>query len=756
MRLFQTTRSKIILFLSAGLAATFWFSLPSPLFRTPTSTVIDDSGGRLLSAVLASDEQWRFPAPDTVAGKFRQSIIYFEDEYFYWHPGINPVSMLRAAWQNISDRSIVSGGSTLSMQVIRLSRPPSSRGVLTKLKEMILALRLELSYSKNEILTLYATHAPFGGNVLGLEAAAWRYYGRPAGSLSWGETAALAVLPNAPSLVYPGKNETIYRAKRNRLLDKLHDKGIIDETTCSLAKDEPLPARPRELPRLAPHLLTKLQKEASAGSRIQTTIDRQLQLNSLSIVQKYHTAFSGNHIHNIAVVILDTRSGALLTYIGNPGETGQASFVDNASSLRSPGSLLKPFLYAAMLQEGLLLPSSLVSDIPTRYGSYKPDNFEKSFTGAVPAGEALARSLNIPAVRELHEYGIVRFHSLLKQLGYTALSKPAEHYGLSLILGGSEITLTAITALYAEIGRAVLNAKGSMTTTSPIDPAAWWCTLEALSSVNRPHSEMGWEYFSSSGKTAWKTGTSVGSRDAWSIGVTPAYTIGVWVGNSSGEGRPGLTGISHAAPLMFELFKSLTTGGWFERPMQNIIQLKVCKKSGFRAGPQCEATDAWVPANGVKAAQCPYHRKIFTDASGNFRVNANCYPVSQLKSVAWFVLPPAQEYYYRQLHPDYRSLPPIKEGCETTSESPMDLLIPDNNSALFIPRGIDGQEGQLIFEAVHRQPQTRIFWHIDEQYLGETRGQHKMEYLPTPGDHVVVIQDEQGNILKRRFTVLKP
>ncbi len=756
----------------------FIFSLPRPLFNSPYSTVVQDENGHFLSARIADDFQWRFPETDTVPYKFQQAIIAFEDGYFYKHPGVNPVSLFRAIRQNIQKRRVVSGGSTLTMQVIRLSLNHQDRNIFAKLHEMLLAVRLEIGYSKDEILGLYASHAPFGGNVVGLNAAAWRYYGRSADRLSWGETTALAVLPNAPALIFPGKNHQIYLKKRNRLLDKLHNESIIDQTTCDLAKAEPLPDKPKALPQLAPHLLNKLVNDGYSGKVIRSTLNTDIQNFTTAIARRYVHYYAGNYIQNMAIVVLETKTGDVKAYVGNVDIDGlkNAPYVDNAIANRSSGSILKPFLYAAMLDAGELLPSSLVSDIPTHFGAYAPENFEKNYQGMVPAGQALAHSLNVPAVRELDQFGVIRFHHVLQQIGFTAINKTPDYYGLSLILGGAEVNLLETTAIYAGMGRSLMTylsegkyydddfkpatlvlEKKELTrkAVSPkIGAGALWYTLEALTTVNRPWGEIGWEFYASTHRIGWKTGTSIGSRDAWAVGVTPEYTVGVWVGNSSGEGRPGLTGVTHAAPVMFEVFKRLKPTTWFRQPKQDMQKIAVCSLSGFRASENCDSVEMWVPKNGVKVKMCPFHNSVFLDSTGRYRVSAQCYPVSQMQIRPWFILPPAQEYFYRQNHPEYNLLPPVLPGCEVTEEQVMDILVPDNNTAVYIPKGIDGESGMLVFEAVHRRANATIFWHIDNEFIAETHGIHKIEVTPAVGKHVLLIEDEEGHVIKRKFKVL--
>jgi len=756
----------------------FLFSLPRPLFQAPYTTVIEDSGGNFLSARIAPDHQWRFPESDSVPYKFRESVRCFEDEYFYYHPGVNPVSTVRALWQNIRKGRVVSGGSTITMQVIRLSLNHQSRNIFVKFYEMILALRLELGYSKKHILNLYASHAPFGSNVVGLEAASWRYFGRPAARLSWGETAALAVLPNAPALIFPGKNHYLYLKKRNRLLDKLRSLSIIDATTCELAKAEPLPDKPRPLPHYAPHLLDKAIVDGHGGEKIRSSLNSVLQQTVTAMAKKYVRYYAANYIQNIAVIVTDTRTGEIRAYVGNAEVKGlnNAPYVDNAVAPRSSGSILKPFLYAAMLNDGELLPNSLVSDIPTHFGNYAPENFEKTYMGAVPADEALAHSLNVPAVRELDQYGVVRLYNVLQGLGFTTINKTPEYYGLSLILGGAEVSLWETVSAYASMGRSLLsypsneyqyladdyrpitylprrNGDVHRVKSQKFDAASLWFTFEALSTVNRPWGEIGWEYFASTHKIGWKTGTSFGSRDAWAVGVTPQYTVGVWVGNSTGEGRPGLTGVTHAAPVMFEVFKVLNIDEWFDKPLQDMVKVGVCRQSGFRSTDNCNEEQRWIPKKGVKVKACPYHTRVFLDSAAMYRVNGDCYPVSKMKIAPWFVLPPSQEYFYRQYHPEYVMLPPFLPGCTPRSETVMDILVPDNNTAIFIPKGLNGEPGMIIFEAVHRKPDAELFWHIDNEFVTKTKGIHKIEVAPTVGSHVLTVEDNEGNIVRRKFKI---
>ena len=457
---------KILFIILLVLFTWFYFCLPSRLFNTPVSFVIEDKDGNLLNASIAPDGQWRFPYDENVPDKFIKCITAFEDKRFYSHPGLDVLAFSRAALENFKTNRVVQGGSTLTMQVIRLSRHQTKRTLWEKLIESIQSVRLECSYSKNEIMALYASQAPFGSNVVGLDAASWRYFGRSPEKLSWGEMASLAVLPNAPALVHPGKNRDVLLKKRNTLLDKLLTDGTIDGAACHLSKLEPLPGEPLPLPQIAPHLLQRFREERNKNEnvpfKIQTTVDISLQKNVTGILASHQNVLRGNGVNNACALVLDVETGNVLAYVGNIYDTKNPeleSDVDVIKAPRSPGSTLKPILYAAMLSDGMILPNSIIPDIPTQIGGYAPQNFDLGYDGAVPASIALSRSLNIPAVKLLQQYKYQRFYDVLKQLGITTLNRSADNYGLSLILGGSEVSMWDLAAIYAGMARTLNHQK---------------------------------------------------------------------------------------------------------------------------------------------------------------------------------------------------------------------------------------------------------------------------------------------------------
>ncbi|MDZ4823289.1 MAG: penicillin-binding protein 1C [Flavobacteriales bacterium] len=784
---------KILWLVSIGSFVFFLFCLPRTLFHKPTSTVLYSNNGKLLSAIIAQDGQWRFPHNDSVPEKFKAALLVFEDKNFQHHNGVYMPSVLRAVKQNISGNEVVSGASTLSMQVVRLSRNNPPRTMKEKVLEMIRAMRLEWRYSKDEIFSFYASNAPFGGNVVGLDAAAWRYFGRQPDQLSWAEAATLAVLPNAPSLIFPGKNQEKLMQKRNRLLQLLSKEGFFDEETLELSYLEPLPQKPFPLPRHASHLLTTCIKQNGKGARYHTTIDLPLQERVTESIQRHMAQQSANAVHNAAVLVVEVRTGNVLAYVGNTTDpkNQHANMVDCIPAARSTGSILKPFLYAAMLDDGMMLPNTLVPDIPVQFEGFSPKNNAETFDGAVPASRALSRSLNVPAVLMLRDYGYPRFFHMLQQLGFSQMNESADHYGLSLILGGAEASLWDITHSYAALARTLNNyhqtngnypennfelqsylsilpqaelreeedvmvSVSNHNKSNILSASSTWCTLRALLEVNRPETELGWEAYSSARPIAWKTGTSFGNRDAWAVGTTPEYVVGVWVGNADGVGRPELTGISSAAPLLFDVFDLLPARTWFHPPYDELEEIPVCHQSGMRVGPYCETVDSvYVQKAGLRTAPCTHHQLIHCNANCTERLNMNCATPDEMVNHSWFVLPPVQEYYYTMRHPEYLELPPFAPGCMPSEASPIGLIYPRSDARIYIPKNMEGNFERSVLEATHRDADATLFWHLDDVYLGETKTIHHLEIFPTAGKHKLTIVDQNGESLTQGIEFLE-
>ena len=755
---------KVILCILAFLVTGYIFCLPRHLFHVPYSTVVTDRNEELLGARIASDGQWRFPPRNTTPEKIKECLITFEDKHFYHHWGVNPFAIGRAFYQNVKNKRIVSGGSTLTMQTIRLARN-ESRTFREKLIEMIWATRLEFRASKEEILSMYISHAPFGGNVVGLDAAAWRYFGHSADDLSWAESAMLAVLPNAPAMIHLSKGRKTLLDKRNRLLKQLLEKKTIDSSTYELAISEPLPDEPHPLPQIAPYLVSRFYQERN-GEYSRSTINKGIQTQIEDLAERWSNEFRRSDIRNLAILVIDIPSNQVVAYCGNVhfDQKQGGNQVDVIQAPRSTGSILKPFLYYAMLQEGSLLPDMLLPDVPVNINGFTPQNFSMQFEGAVPASEALARSLNIPAVTMLQRYGVPKFHSFLQQIGLKTINRSSFHYGLSLILGGAEATLWDVTNAYAMMGRSLLQlpqrscslllpTSRITESTDPFQPGAVWQTFDALKEVNRPE-EIDWKSIPSMQTIAWKTGTSYGFRDAWAVGVTPRYAVGVWVGNATGEGKPGLVGAQTAGPVLFDIFNLLPASSWFTRPAGIFVEAEVCRKSGHLKGRFCDETDTLLvlPA-GLRTEACPYHHLVTLSADESQRIYENCANTEPTLRKSWFTLPPVWEWYYKQHHPEYKPLPPFKAGCGEDTFQPMQFIYPPMNARIKLPKQLDGSKGFLTVELAHSNPNATIFWHLDETYQAQTQDFHKISLQPAAGKHSLTAVDGEGNTISTTFFV---
>lgn len=738
--------------LSAGALLTLWwyFSIPSTLFQVPYATVTESADGRLLGARIANDGQWRFPPLDSVPHRFKACIIAFEDEGFAWHPGVDPTAIARAIRQNITAGEVVSGGSTISMQVIRLSRNNPNRTYFEKITEMLRATRLEAEYTKDEILAMYASHAPFGGNVVGLEAASWRYYQRPPHLLSWAECASLAVLPNDPSEVRPDRNRDRYLEKRNFLLDKLLEEGKIDSTTYRLSIREGLPAEPYALPDLTHHL-TERQNRERRGTRIKTAVDYNLQILVQQLIDAQASKWRPNEVHNSAALVMELSTGRLVSYVGNTVNPASDAFeVDMLNRPRNTGSILKPFLYAEAMRQGRITSQSLIVDIPTRIGDFTPANFDESYRGAVTVTEALQQSLNIPAVRLLRDMSLPSFVSHLQSLGIEDLNRSADYYGLSLILGGSEVRPLQMATAYRNWilnerqNDSVYNVWNERNANPYNDAGGSWYThevLEIMEGLNRPER---WKRFGaySNRRIAWKTGTSFGFRDAWTVGTDGQWLVVVWTGNASNEGRPGVIGTETSSPLLFEIMTHLPEGEFSDRPVA-FQEVKICSKSGYKAQLHCSSTHTTqLPISEIQ--RCEFCERIYINDAGE-RVTPNC-STTPARDTTWMILPPAMAWYAQSSGEDYTPAPDWAASCAGESTLQVQWIYPDQNGEVVeLTRDFDGELGPVILEAGHHSSDARIYWSVDGEYMGETRTDHKLSVFLRPGTHQLTITDEHGN-----------
>jgi len=745
----------------ASLIIYFIIPLPNPFFNSDYSLVIKDEKGIVLRVFLNEDEQWFLPPEDsiTIPEKLKKAVITYEDQYFYWHPGVNPVSLARAIYQNISERRIVSGASTISMQVARI-RNGKERSYGQKIREMFQALKINLYYSKDEILNLYLNHAPYGGNIIGYRTASKRYFDKEPRELSWGEATTLAVLPNAPGLVSPSANKKLLQVKRNQLLKKLLIKNVIDLETYNLAIIEPLPEKEYRFKVVAPHLAQQIKNNFPSEKIITTTIDFKLQEYLEQVVKQYVAFQRRLGVKNGAILVVETKTGKVKAYVGSQGffDFEGLGQVDGVMASRSSGSLLKPFLYALSIDEGIIIPQTLLKDVPSYFDAFSPNNADEKFNGIVTAKEALIRSLNVPAVRLLNTYGVYQFYSFLQNAGISTLFRSAEDYGLPLIIGGAEIKAWDISMLF----RGLAN-RGSFSpnyflssdsirinekTPQLISPGSCYLTLEMLNELKRPGAEYYWDQYQNQRPIAWKTGTSYGHKDAWAVGVSPQWTIAVWIGNFDGEGNKNLSGPGSAGPLLFDIFNLLPVDPnqkWFEKVEMDFKEVTICKETGFLAGDYCDEKElVKVPIYMNPLRLCPFHQNIFLDENENYAVCSYCWK-SGYHEKHFLVYPADVVHYLRQRGQIIEKIPEHNPLCNKRSGiNPLEFLYPTDSALIQIPRDFDGQYQKIISKIAHQSPEKNVFWYLDDFYLGSTKENHSKAIELRKGWHEIMVIDEDG------------
>ncbi|MFP4384124.1 MAG: penicillin-binding protein 1C [Spirochaetia bacterium] len=742
--------------------------LPPGPFPEDYSLVVQSRDGQVLRVYLNSEEQWILPPREQnmIPEKLITCVTRFEDRYFYRHPGVNPGAIVRAIYQNLTSGERISGASTITMQITRLIKP-KRRTVPNKLLEMLQALKIELLYTKNEIMALYMNHAPYGGNIYGYRTASYRYYGKEPAELTWAEAATLAVLPNAPGLISPETAPEALQIKRNRLLKSLYSGGILDDETLKLALTEPIPEGVIPFPVTAPHLADRVRRETGKTSGyLVTTVDYTIQ-KGLERMLKYHAGYlSRLGIKNSFALIIENETGAVRGYAGsqdffNDDTQGQ---IDGITSLRSTGSLLKPFLYALAMDEGQLLPETRIIDIPSQFGAFSPKNMNQEYSGLATVERALIQSLNVPAVRILHEYGLEGFYYFLEHAGISTLFRRPQDYGLPLILGGAEARGDEIAELFRGLAKGgefgpihYIEGTSSENNTRLISPGAAYLTLEILKEVKRPGSEAFWNRYTGAAPLAWKTGTSYGQRDAWAAGVNPEWTIVTWSGNFTGEENPNLTSTSEAGKLLFDIFNFVTEGenpAWFLPPEGELVPVKTCLETGYRAGRYCDRTTVvMAPGAAQYITECPYHSRIYVTEDEQFRVTSLCWEPGNYKPLNVLVYPPGVSYFLSRSGTGTDTIPPLKEGCAGTAANPLEIIYPAEGAHLYIPRELTGELQKIPVRAAHREEGRKIFWYLNGEYLGTTLSDHSKPLVFSPGLQHLELVDDTGNRAKVSFSI---
>jgi penicillin-binding protein 1C len=733
-------------FLLLFMGALRWVSLPVEKLNAPQAFRFYDRNEQLLQVIISDDQFFRLSVNlSELPPLLVESLLLQEDQYFYSHPGVNPLAIVRAMVANVSSGRVVSGASTLSMQLARmLERRP--RTVSAKLLEMFRALQLEQRLSKTEILETYLSIAPYGGNLEGVNAATYAYFGKPAQQLSPAQIALLIVLPKSPNATRPDRFPEYAKQKRDELLARMLEASLISETAYQNAIDEPIPRTRLRFPSLIPHLAWQLKAEHPEQTDFHTSLDHNIQIRSERIVQEYIAGLYDRGINNASVVVMDTKTRAVRALIGSADylDVKNEGANNGAIALRSPGSTLKPFLYGLAMDEGLIAEKTMLPDIPMTVAGYSPRNYSKTFRGQVTVREALIDSLNVVAVRLSQQLGIQRLYDLLSAGGISSLKQPAEYYGLPLVLGGVELSLLELTSLYAALAnyghylpyRFNDTAMDDATSVQLISDEAAWLVGDILTDVERPDFPSIWQYSKSRPTLAWKTGTSYGHQDAWSVGYHPEFTVGVWVGNFDGSPATQLSGNSAAAPLFFDIMQAIVQEPtqWFAKPI-GIDERQVCDLCGLPGNAYCDnkTTEQFIPnADGPATLNTCQVRQVVHSEAGKEIVDV--WPSELAAFFHLHGLPVAQVPGYDLSNfAGERYFPPV-------IQSPV-------SGAKYIKRfdALSGSEQQIKVQVAVTNRVKKVDWYMDDKLILSSDSPYEPFYIsPAPGEYTLTAVDETG------------
>ena len=751
------------------------FAVPLPSHDAAPSVVVEYRDGRPAYVFLTADEKWRLPvALERVDPKYVESLIALEDKRFWSHDGVDTIAMLRAAWSNLTRMRRVSGGSTLTMQLARLLEP-RPRTIKNKLIDMFRATQLDMRMSKRQILEQYLLRTPYGGNVEGIESAAWSYFGHGAQHLTPLEIATLLAVPQGPSRFAPKPANTArLRARRDAILGKLIDAGVFAKTDAEVARADTATIAPPErrlaMPREAPHAAYVLARRHAGQTTVRSTLDRGTQLLVEKEVRLRAPELRTKGIYSGAVVVVDHRTREVVALVGSldfhdSQHGGQIAMFDRP---RSPGSTLKPFLYALAIDRGDALPGYLVPDVPTQYGTYRPKNFDGDWAGLVRLEDALSRSLNIPFVDLLQQFGVEAFLHELGRMGMSRSRLDPGTYGLSMIIGGIELTPLELASLYATLAhdgtyeplRLVVDDTEPMT--APIfGPGAAWLTRKTLSIKDRPD----FPRRRVSGMPPdihWKTGTSFGFKDAWAIGSNPAYTAVVWTGNVDNTPTSELVGSEAAGPLLFDVLEGLADRARGlpvqVTPPDELVSIDVCAYSGYPATDACPArTKALAPVHAVPTTPDPFHQAYDVDrVTGRAVLPACRTPGADYVRKTFIVLPSAVAAWLAERNRAVPEAPVFADGCvpETVATIAPTMLTPVDGQVVTLIPGVPTKNQLIPLTASTRSSQ--VSWFVDGALIGTGAASDRLYWEPSPGKHEVVVADATGRTSRRTVSVEAP
>jgi penicillin-binding protein 1C len=781
-RLATAARWCVILFVGVAIAGLLiWLLLPRPELypRNGFSTAVHDRNGELLELTLAPDERYRVRLElERIPQHLRDAVKLYEDRWFHWHPGVNPVALLRAAWTTYVMRERVVGASTITMQLARLRYRLETRSVGGKLWQIFRALQLERHYSKNEILTAYLNLAPYGGNIEGVAAASLIYFGKPAADLGLAEALALAVIPQDPEGRNPLHGDVLkLQQARSRLYENWLQEHPVDADK-SLLLELPVQASgPASLPERAPHFARDVAAGYPQGGEIFTSLDGKLQTELERLLHQHVTRRAPEGIRNAAMLVVDYRgtdstgSNEILVEIGSAGfhDDAIAGQVNGTRAQRSPGSALKPFIYGIALEQGLIHPQSLLKDAPRRYGVYTPENFDRGFAGPIKARDALIYSRNVPAVELLARLQQPDLYDMLVNAGVRNLAT-REHYGLALALGGNEVSMHELVSLYAMLARGgswrELQSLSTASRDTPdekslrmLSPEVAFLVTDMLSHAPRPDA-VNLGTTRSPYRVAWKTGTSFAFRDAWTVGITGQYVIAVWVGNFDGSSNPALVGLQAATPLFFDVADLLAARPDFQplpdapSATMNLRQVDVCAPTGDLPGRYCPRTEKGWFIPGVSPIRVSdVHRPIRIDTATGLRA---CWDDANVATEIFAIWPSDLAAVFRQAGYSFRQPPAWHPRCDLetrigSGQAPR-ITSPDSRVVYALhPQRLENET--IPFQAVTDGEASKVFWFVDDRFLGQTKPRESLFWNAAPGHYEIRAVDDLGRMSTRMLEV---
>ena len=724
------------------------FPLPA---KKEFSKEIHAKDGTLLTAYLTSDDKWRLRTElDKVSPELIKAIIEKEDNWFYFHPGINPISVIRAFYKNITTGETQLGASTITMQVARILEP-KKRTYFNKLLEVFRALQLEIRYSKKEILELYLSLLPFGGNIEGVKSASYIYFNRPPDKLSLAQSITLAVIPNDPNSLRLDKSNKEIISKRNTWVKKFKHENIFSSADLNDAINEPVECNRYQIPVTAPHF-SQYIKDNFNGDIIKTNLDLSIQQITENILLRNVKKVFYKGITNGAILVIDNRNSDVVAYCGSANFYDEGSFgqVNGITAIRSPGSTLKAALYAYAFDEGNLTPQMKFADIPTDFHGYQPENYDLKFYGNVTTEFALVNSLNIPAVKLLEQVGINNFTNFLEGCGFNQIQKQKNQLGLSMILGGCGTNLQELTKLFTAFARKgklyplQFLSKEENDSEQVFSEESSYLVANILSGINRSDIADLSQY-SKLPKFAWKTGTSYGKRDAWAIGFNPNYTIGVWVGNFNGVGSPNLSGAEVAVPLLFDLFNAIDYNSevkWFEMP-EELYTREVCSESGMIPSQYCKnIVRDFAIKNKSHNQVCNIHQPVYVNLDETVQYCTSCLPSSGYKKEVFTVYLPELSVWLYQNKIDYHKPPQHNPECTAMfAEGGPKILSPTEDYEYFLEKN-SGQE-ILLLAASDSRVKTQ-YWYVNDKFYKKCKPGERIFFNPDQKDLKIICMDDKG------------